>query len=180
VAVGLSSGFLEPLESTGIQLIQNAAARLIDLFPDRGFDPVLAAEYNRLTRNEYERLRDFLILHYCVSERDDSPFWRHCRAMRVPEPLRQKIDLWTSTARVALYSEESYQEPSWTSIFLGQHLYPKRYDPFVDNIDEARLKHMMQQRRAAIRRLAECMPSHRDFISRQISRGAGLAYATQP
>jgi len=169
VAVGLSSGFLEPLESTGIQLIQNAAARLIDLFPDRGFDPVLAAEYNRLTRNEYERLRDFLILHYCVTERDDSPFWRHCRTMRVPEPLRHKIDVWTGTARVPLYSEESYQEPSWVSIFLGQHLYPKRYDPFVDNLDEPRLRQGMLQRRTAIRRLAESMPSHRDFIARQIS-----------
>jgi len=167
VAMGLASGFLEPLESTGIQLIQNAAARLIDLFPDRGFDPMLATEYNRLTRNEYERLRDFLILHYCVTERDDSPFWRHCRTMRVPETLRHKIDVWMSSARVPLYTEESYQEPSWVSIFLGQHLYPKRYDPFVDNIDPARLQQGMRERRSAIRRLAESLPMHREFIARQ-------------
>jgi tryptophan halogenase len=175
VAVGLASGFLEPLESTGIQLIQNAAARLVDLFPDRSFDPVLALEYNRLTRNEYERLRDFLILHYCVTERDDSPFWRHCRTMSIPQPLRHKIEVWTATARVPLYSDESYQEPSWASIFLGQHLYPKRYDPFVDNIEEARLRQGMLQRRTTIRRLAQSMPAHRDFIARQISRGPGMA-----
>jgi tryptophan halogenase len=167
VAVGLASGFLEPLESTGIQLIQNAAARLIDLFPDRGFDPMLATEYNRLTRNEYERLRDFLILHYCVTGRDDSPFWRHCRAMSVPETLRHKIDVWTSSARVPLYSEESYQEPSWVSIFIGQHLYPKRYDPFIDNIDVTRLTQAMRQRRDGIRRLAQSLPAHREYIARQ-------------
>lgn len=175
VAVGLASGFLEPLESTGIQLIQSAAARLIDLFPDRRFDPTLAAEYNRLTRNEYERLRDFLIVHYCVTERDDSPFWRHCRTMSLPETLRLKTEVWTSTGRVPLYSEESYQEPSWVSIFLGQHLYPERYDPFVDNIDEARLRQAMLQRRTAIRRLAESMPRHRDFISRQLGSAAGIS-----
>jgi tryptophan halogenase len=174
VAVGLAAGFLEPLESTGIQLIQNAAARLIDLFPDRGLDPVLAAEYNRLTRNEYERLRDFLILHYCVTERDDSPFWRHCRAMSVPETLRHKIEVWTGSARVPLYSEESYQEPSWVSIFLGQHLYPKRYDPFVDNLDGSRLTQTLRQRRDTIRRLAESLPTHREYLAR---RGAAAPAA---
>lgn len=167
VAVGLASGFLEPLESTGIQLIQNAAARLIDLFPDRGFDPMLATEYNRITRNEYERLRDFLILHYCVTERDDSPFWRHCRTLSLPETLQHKIDVWTSSARVPLLAEESYREPSWVSIFIGQHLYPKRYDPFVDNVDVARLTQEMQRRRDAIRRLAASVPLHRDYIARQ-------------
>jgi tryptophan 7-halogenase len=167
VAVGLASGFLEPLESTGIQLIQNAAARLIDFFPDRAFDPALAAEYNRLTRNEYERLRDFLILHYCVTERDDSPFWRHCRTMSLPETLRHKIAVWTGSGRVPLYGEESYREPSWVAIFLGQHLYPNRHDPFVDNVDVTRLTHLMHQRRDAIRRLAQSLPSHREYIARQ-------------
>ena len=166
VAVGLACGFLEPLESTGIQLIQNAAARLIDFFPDRNFDPALASEYNRLSRNEYERLRDFLILHYCVTERDDSPFWRHCRTMSLPETLRHKIEVWTSSARVPLYTEESYREPSWVSIFLGQHLYPKRYDPFVDNLDMDRLTHAMRHRRESIRRLAQSMPAHREYIAR--------------
>lgn len=167
VAVGLACGFLEPLESTGIQLIQNAAARLIDLFPDGGFDPVLAAEYNRITRSEYERLRDFLIAHYSVTERDDSAFWRHCRTMSLPETLRHKIEVWTSSARVPLLTEESYREPSWVSILLGQHLYPRRYDPFVDNIDVPRLGRAMQHRREEIRRLAASMPLHRDYIARQ-------------
>jgi tryptophan halogenase len=166
LAVGLAGGFLEPLESTSIQLIQTAVARLIEFFPDRGFDPTLIEEYNRLSRNEFERIRDFLILHYCETERDDTELWRYCRDMPVPETLEYKIEVFKSTGRVPLYSEESYQEPSWVSIFLGQHVYPKRYDPLVDNIDLERLTRGMQHRRAMIRQLAERLPTHREFIAR--------------
>ena len=166
VAVGLAAGFLEPLESSGIQVIQTAVARLIDFFPDKSFDPRLIEEYNRLSRNELERIRDFLILHYCATDRDDTPFWQYCRTMSVPQTLQHKIEVWKSSGRVPLFSEESYQEPSWVSIFLGQHLYPRRYDPFVDNVDLARLKQILAQRRSAIRRLAESMPTHREFIAR--------------
>lgn len=166
IAIGLAGGFLEPLESSGIQVIQTAAARLIDLFPDKRCDPRLIGEYNRLSRNELERIRDFLILHYCATEREDTPFWRYCRAMSLPDGLRHKIEVWQSSGRVPLYTEESYQEPSWASIFLGQHVYPTRYDPFVDNIEPARLRQGMQQRRNAICKLAETLPTHRDFIAR--------------
>jgi tryptophan halogenase len=166
LAVGLAGGFLEPLESTSIQLIQTALARLIEMFPDRNFDPAVSAEYNRVSVNELERIRDFLILHYCATERDDSPLWRYCRTMSLPDSLKHKMDVFRSSGRVPLYSEESYQEPSWVSIFLGQNIYPKRYDPLVDNIDTEYLKRGLLQRRRAIRRLAEGMPMHSDFIAR--------------
>lgn len=166
LAVGLAGGFLEPLESTSIQLIQTALARLIEMFPDRNFDPAVSAEYNRVSVNELERIRDFLILHYCATQRDDSPLWRYCSTMSVPDSLKHKMDVFRSSGRVPLYSEESYQEPSWVSIFLGQNIYPKRYDPLVDNIDTEHLKRGLLQRRRAIRRLAEGMPMHSDFIAR--------------
>jgi tryptophan halogenase len=172
LAVGLAGGFMEPLESTSIQLIQTALARLIDLFPDSNFDPTLTAEYNRVTRNEFERIRDFLILHYCATQRADSPLWNYCREMSLPDSLQHKIDVFRSCGRVPLYSEESYQEPSWVSIFLGQHVYPKRYDPLVDNIDTERLQRGLLQRRMSIRKLAQGLPTHTEFIARHCAAAA--------
>jgi tryptophan halogenase len=172
VAVGLASGFMEPLESTSIQLIQTAISRLIDLFPDTGFDPKIAAEYNRASVNEYERIRDFIILHYAAAGRDDAPLWQYCRSMKLPDTLQYKLELFKATAKVALYSEESYQEASWVSIFLGQEIYPRRYDPLVDNIDVKRLTLGLQQRSATLRRIAEAMPTHAEFIARYCAAAA--------
>jgi tryptophan halogenase len=173
LAIGLAGGFMEPLESTSIQLIQTALARLIDMFPDRDFDPTLIDEYNRVSLNEFERIRDFLILHYCATERDDAPLWRYCRTMDVPESLQNKIDVFRSCGRVPLYSEESYQEPSWVSILLGQYVFPRRYDPLVDNIETERLRQGLAQRRGTIRRLAQTLPTHHDFIMRHCPSEAG-------
>src|SRR6185503_15378149 len=159
LAVGLAAGFMEPLESTSIQLIQTAMARFIEMFPDLGFDPRITDEYNRVSANEFARIRDFLILHYCATERDDAELWNYCRTMRLPESLQHKIDVFKSCGRVPLYSEESYQEPSWVSIFLGQHVYPDRYDPIIDNIDVGRLKRGIQHRLAAVRRTAQMLPT---------------------
>jgi tryptophan halogenase len=172
LAIGLAGGFMEPLESTSIQLIQTALARLVDMFPDPNFDPTLIEEYNRLSANEFERIRDFLILHYCATERADSPLWNYCRTLSIPESLQHKIDVFRSCGRVPLYSEESYQEPSWVSIFLGQHVYPKRYDPLVDNIDTERLQRGLLHRRNSIRQVAEGRPTHRDFIARHCAAAA--------
>ena len=166
VAIGLAAGFMEPLESTSILLIQTALARLIDMFPDLSFDPTIADEYNRVTRNELERIRDFLILHYHATERDDSELWNYCRTMSVPESLQHKIDVFKSFGRVALYSEESFLEPSWIAIFLGQFVYPKRYDPIIDSIELEKLKHGMQHRRMTVRKIAEAMPTHAQFLER--------------
>jgi tryptophan halogenase len=176
VAIGLAGGFMEPLESTSIQLIQTAIARLIEMFPDRDFDPVMIAEYNRVTANEFERIRDFIILHYRACERDDSELWRYCRGMAVPDELQHKISVFESCGRVALLSEESYQEPSWVAIFVGQHVYPRRYDPLIDRIDLGALERKMRSRRMEIRRIAETMPTHRDFVARHC-RADGLREA---
>ncbi len=165
IALGLSAGFLEPLESSSIQLIQTGLARLIEYLPDMDFDPVVADEYNRVTANEYARIRDFLILHYCRSRRLE-PMWAHCRAMPIPDTLAHKIAIWEACGRVPLYSEESYQEPSWVSIFLGNAVMPRRYDPIVDQLPLDRLRGGMTQRRAAIARLAEQMPPHTAFVDR--------------
>ena len=166
VAIGLSAGFMEPLESTSIQLIQSAAVRLVDYLPKRGFDPVAVGEYNRLTANEQERIRDFLIAHYCLTRRTDSDFWRHCAAMEVPATLARKIEVFQATGRVALYSEESFQEPSWVAIFLGNGIIPRTYHPLVDYIPEDELRHLLDERRAEIARMAEAMPTHQAFIER--------------
>jgi tryptophan halogenase len=172
VAIGLAGGFMEPLESTSIQLIQTAIARLIDMFPDRSFDPVIAAEYNRVGNAEFERIRDFLILHYHANARDDAPLWQYCRSMSLPDTLNHKLDVWRSSARVPLLSEESYQEPSWVSILLGQGIVPRRYDPIIDSIGTEQLRAGMRQRRQAIRRVAESMPRHADFIARHCRAAA--------
>jgi tryptophan 7-halogenase len=166
VAIGLAGGFMEPLESTSILLIQTCIARLIEMLPDLSFDPVMIEEYNRVTGAEFERIRDFLILHYCATERDDAPLWSYCRTMHLPDTLRHKIEVFRSCGRVVLHSEESFLEPSWVAIFLGQHVYPRRYDPLVDNIDLARLQRGLAQRRIAIRNAALAMPTHREYISR--------------
>ncbi len=170
VAVGLAAGFLEPLESTSILLIQTAAARLVEHFPDRRFDERMRAEFNRQSAGELERVRDFLILHYCLSTRDDAELWRYCRSMPLPDTLRHKIDVWRACGRVAQYADESFHEPSWVSIFLGQQCMPERYDPLVDGLSDDHLRRGMAQRREAIRRAVAQMPAHRDFLIRYCSQ----------
>ena len=171
VAVGLASGFLEPLESTSIQLIQTAIARLIDHFPDRRRDPAIIAEYNRLCANEVERVRDFIILHYCLTHRTE-PMWDYVRNMDLPDTLAHKIELWKAMGRVPLMTEESYQEPSWAAIFLGNGCLPGRYDPLVDRIDTARLARGMAARREAYAAWAERMPMQAAYIARHCAMKA--------
>ena len=166
VAIGLAAGFMEPLESTSIQLIQSAAVRLIDYFPRRGLDPVAIDEYNRVTANEQERIRDFLIAHYCLTRRTDHDFWKECAAIAVPDTLKHKIELFAATGKVPLYSEESYQEPSWVAILLGNGVLPKSYHPFVDYIPVDQLRRAFHERKAELIRAAESMPTHQAFIER--------------
>jgi len=142
------------------------------MFPDCSFDPAMIEEYNRVTRAEFERIRDFLILHYHATERCDTPFWDYVRTMSIPESLARKIEVFRSFGRVALYSEESFLEPSWVAIFIGQQWLPKRYDPVIDGIDIERLKRGMQRRREAIRSAAATLPTHRDFIARHCAAPA--------
>ncbi|MDV3456962.1 tryptophan halogenase family protein [Sphingomonas sp. HF-S4] len=166
VAIGLAGGFMEPLESTSIQLIQTAIARLVEFFPDRNWDSRIADEYNRVTVSEFERIRDFLILHYCLTRRTDAPLWDYCRTMPLPDTLAHKIDVFRASGRVPLLAEESYQEPSWVAIFLGNGVLPDRYDPLVDRIDPERLRAGLAQRHRLLVRAAEAAPPHEVFLQR--------------
>ena len=175
VAVGLSSGFLEPLESTSIQLIMDAVGRLIQYFPDTDFQPQLAAEFNRRMALQYESVRDFIIMHYKLTQRTDTEFWRHCAAMPIPDTLAHQIDLFRATGRAVVLDPEGFSEPSIVSILLGLGALPQSYDPFVDVIDEAQLRAHFARQREAIARTVADMPDHGDYIARHVCADAELA-----
>jgi tryptophan halogenase len=164
LAIGLSSGFLEPLESTSLHLIQLAIEQLFKFFPNIGFDQVDIDEYNRQANFDFERIRDFLILHYHVTKRDDSDFWNHCRTMAVPETVQQKIDLFNNSGRIFRIDNEMFDYQSWFQVMNGQGLSPQAYDPFVDVFSESDLHSKMQQIASVIRKSADYMPSHQEYI----------------
>jgi tryptophan halogenase len=166
VALGLASGFLEPLESTSIHLIQSGIFRLLALMPTDAVDEATIEEYNRLSTIEYEQCRDFIILHYKAVERDDSPLWNYCRTMEIPDALRHKIELFKARARVARFDGQLFIEPSWVAVFLGQNIQPQHYDPLADALDLDETRARLKQIRQTIKDTAAAMPSHRDFINR--------------
>ena len=166
VALGLAAGFVEPLESTSIQLIMDGVGRLIENFPDRDFAPHLAAEYNRLIAAQYESVRDFIVLHYKLTERDDSPFWRHCAAMAIPDSLQHQIDLFRSSGRVAIFDRGGFLESSFISILYGLGVEPRAWDPFIDRMDERALRSHFARLRSAIAGTVAAMPDHADYIAR--------------
>ena len=166
VAIGLSSGFLEPLESTSIQLIESGVGRLIELFPDSGFSPHLAAEYNRLMQLQYESVRDFIILHYKLTQRDDSEFWRYCCDMAIPDGLAHQIYTFRDTGRIIVTDPGGFAEPSWLSIYLGLGVLPKAYDPFVESIELDALRAHFARIRAVVAQTAQTMPDHAAYIAR--------------
>ena len=166
VAIGLSSGFLEPLESTSIHMIQTAIARLIDFFPTTGFSAVDIDEYNRQSRFEIERIRDFIILHYHLNQRTDSAFWTACREMEVPATLQAKIDLFSSHGRVVRENNELFSEVAWLQVMLGQHLQPRGYHPLVDSLDEKEIGAYLSGIHELMGRCADAMPDHAQFIAK--------------
>ena len=165
VAVGLSSGFMEPLESTSIHLIQSAIARLVQLFPTRAFRQADIDEYNRKSEFEVELIRDFLILHYRQTARDDSPFWNYCRSMELPETLRRKIALFEGDGRIFRENSEMFSEASWFQVMVGQGLWPQGYHALADAHDEAKIAAHLEQIRAVIARCVEMMPTHEQYIA---------------
>jgi tryptophan 7-halogenase len=166
VAIGLASGFLEPLESTSLHLIQSAIIRMVRLLPDAGFDPAGIAEFNRQTDFEYERIRDFIILHYKATERDDTPFWRYCRDMEVPATLRRKIDLFAGNGRVFREDDELFTEESWIQVFLGQGVVPRGYDPLVDIKSDAQIAQFLGNIENVIGKCVAVMPTHADYVAK--------------
>lgn len=164
VAVGLSSGFLEPLESTSIHLIQSAITRLIHLFPHNGVHQANVDEYNKLSKLEFEQIRDFLILHYHVQERNDSQFWRDLRTMAVPDSLTQKINLFRESGTLMREQNDLFLESSWLQVLLGQGIMPQDYHPIADQSSEKQLQDMLSQVRTIKQDPIAKMPSHDAFL----------------
>lgn len=165
VAVGLSSGFLEPLESTSIHLIHTAISRIISFFPHAGFDAADIAEYNAMTGFEYERIRDFLILHYKATARNDSEFWNYCRTMAVPETLQRKLDLFRSNGRIFRDLQELFAEPSWLQVMIGQGIVPQAYHPFADLRPEDEVAAYVQHVADVIAKCVHAMPTQAAYIA---------------
>jgi tryptophan 7-halogenase len=165
VALGLASGFLEPLESTSIHLIESGIGRLIELFPDRGFEPKLAEEYNRLMARSYESIRDFIILHYYASRRAGR-LWDYCRSMTLPDALRHQIELFKASGAVALYDSGAFAAPSWISIYFGLGIFPRRHDPMADIIDKATLQRELERRTHLVAGAAQSLPRHDAFLNK--------------
>ena len=178
VAIGLAGGFLEPLESTSIHFVQTGIATLMALFPDLGFSQSEIDAYNRYARQEYVNARDFLILHYKMTERDDTPFWRTCRQMSIPDSLQQRIDLFQSKGRVLSAPDELFTLNDWIAVLLGQGVEPAGYDPLVDALPIEGVRRYVHHAKDAVAKTARAMPLHQMFIERNCS--AQTATGTRP
>ena len=164
VAIGLSSGFLEPLESTSIHLIQTAISKLLALFPRARRDDAMADQFNREMDQQYEGVRDFIIAHYKVSTRDDTPFWRHCRDMAVPDSLAAKLELFRARGEVMVENHELFRETNWFPILYGQGLTPEGYHPLADVLSDDDLRLRLAQIRTAIKARVDGLPSHESYL----------------
>lgn len=165
VAVGLSSGFLEPLESTSIHLIQSTVGRLVTFFPDGGFNQADIDEFNRQSDFEVERIRDFLILHYHATRRTDTPFWDQCRTMAIPDTLRRKMALWQSHGRLVRDDNELFAEVGWLQVLHGQGIAASGYHPLVDLLGEEEVGAYLAQIAGVVGKCVDVMPTHQAFIA---------------
>jgi len=165
VAIGLSSGFIEPLESTSIHLIQTAITRLIDLLPDGEISEATRDDYNARSAFETERIRDFIILHYHANQRDGEPFWDGLRAMDVPEPLKHKIDQFRSTGRVVPSFDELFDTRAWIHVMIGQNIIPQSYHPVADILPEPRLKEFLDGLERSHLQQVQRMSDHAEFVA---------------
>jgi tryptophan halogenase len=164
VSLGLASGFLEPLESTSIHLIQSNVSKLIELFPDKLFNPSNEAEYNRQVGHEYELIRDFLILHYHRTDREDSEFWRYCKNMSVPESLDQKMTLFEGNGLLYKDADDLFRESSWVQVMVGQGLIPNSFHAMANRVSSDQLKSFLSDVQTLIARATNDLPQHQDFI----------------
>lgn len=170
IGIGLSSGFLEPLESTSIFLIQQGITRFISLYPDGQISDVLRNEYNRLMSREFDQVRDFIILHYHANQRTDSEFWQYCRNMSIPDSLQHKIDLFKAGGRVFRDEGELFSKPSWIAVMLGQNLFPDVADPILSGIPIDGIHRSLLSMSDAMNKTVNQVPNHADFI-RQFAKG---------
>ena len=177
VAIGLSSGFIEPLESTSIHLIQRGIIRLLQLFPSAGISAADVAEYNQQSRDEIEHIRDFIVLHYHVTRRDDSAFWQGCRSMDIPPSLRHRIALFSDSARVFRAGNELFAENSWIQVMLGQGIAPQRHHPVADLMGDAELARFLDGIRTQVDRTLAQLPQHEAYVRQYCASTAPVAAA---
>lgn len=166
ISIGLSSGFLEPLESTSIHLIQMGIAHLLTYFPASGFEPEDTDAYNTIMNQEYDWVRDFIILHYKATERTDSAFWNYCREMEVPQSLTQRMKLFESHGRVHREGNELFTKVSWLQVMHGQRIRPRSYHPLADLLTEEEIQKYLVEVESVINACVKVMPTHAEFIAR--------------
>lgn len=165
VALGLSSGFIEPLESTSIHLIQQGIIRLLQLFPSKQMEESNRDKFNEKMRFELENIRDFIVLHYYVTEREDSSFWRYCKSMPIPQSLRDRINLFIESGFAEKLDGELFGESSWIQVMLGQGLEAKGYNPVVNMMSKEELGRFLEQIRQASSNYVRNLPNHMEFIN---------------
>jgi tryptophan halogenase len=174
VAVGLASGFLEPLESTSIHLVQVAIDKIISFFPDQGFSQGDIDEFNAQMDFEFTSIRDFIILHYKATTRDDSPFWLRCRDMEVPESLTRRMELFRRHGRIFRQSNELFSEVGWLQVMHGQGIKPESYHPLVDIYPEVDTLNFLQGIESVITKCVAAMPDHAEFIAKNCAAAKPL------
>ena len=168
VALGLAGGFLEPLESTAIHIVTRGVQFLLELFPDlsknRNDWRLLARDYNALMRRDYEEIRDFIILHYCTTRREDTAFWRHCRSLDIPDSLAEKIETYRERGDLSIDDDGLFKKPSWQAVFTGMGIEPDAYHPFLDMSDFGEIHKAMLAGRDYIAQAVQTLPTHREFL----------------
>ncbi|PZR34143.1 tryptophan halogenase family protein [Caulobacter segnis] len=166
VAVGLSGGFIEPLESTALHLIYRGVDFLLRFFPDRDFDPALRAEYNRRMVADYEEIRDFIVLHYCKTQRDDTPFWRAVREAPIPDSLKERMALFERSGVLREGVDDMFRNPSWQSVMEGMGVRPQRYQQLVDTIPYEVISQTLDQSAPMLAAQVAGLPSHGEFLAK--------------
>jgi tryptophan halogenase len=164
IAIGLSAGFLEPVESTSIHLAMSSILRLLKLFPQRDIKQSYIDEFNKQSLDEMDRVRNFIILHYHATQRNDSAFWRYCKNMEIPAELAHRIELFRDTGNIPLTEKELFQTDSWSQVMLGQHIVPETYHPIVDMMETEELNRFLEGLKTKVRGEVAQMPSHQSFI----------------
>ena len=164
LSLGLAQGFIEPLESTAIHLVSKTIAYFIRMFPTKNIDQTLIDEYNRRVRADYEEIRDFLVLHYCTTQREDTEFWRWCKNMEIPATLQKKIDFFKASGGLIPGTEELFQSTSWYAVFDGMKVEPESYNPTMDTWDYQKLKSIMDKGKQGLIDIADKQPRHDEFL----------------
>ncbi|EJI86701.1 tryptophan halogenase [Alishewanella aestuarii B11] len=164
VAVGLSSGFLEPLESTSIHLIQSAVVRLVQCFPATRDMVALSAEFNRQSQLEFEAIRDFIILHYHLNQRTDHPLWQYCREMDLPDTLAQRLDLFRQSGQVFRQQDELFTEVAWQQVMLGQNTYPISHHPLAEGLTATQLSGYLSDLQQVVSKTVMALPTHQAYL----------------